>query len=111
MAISVKHDEAYNEWHIVNDDGEVLATFATYEMANQRIAESKLKTITVVMVEEEYPNNPLIYTVQVNDPQDQDEVAEAIETERERDLGMKPNPCTPLFAFAGDLHVLADWRE
>ena len=67
--------------------------------------------ITVICQEEGYPD-PLIYVVSVNNPTDLQEVEDAVTAERRRDLG-EDVPCElhPLFAFAGDIETIADWRE
>jgi hypothetical protein len=72
-----------------------------------------MKTITVILRDchRDYPD-PLIYTIEVADPQDFDEVQEAIERERKKDLGPGVDfEVEPLFAFAGDISAVADWRE
>jgi hypothetical protein len=70
--------------------------------------------ITVIGYEEEHEHSVLVYTVEVADPRaarDHDAVQAAIQAERNRDLGCEANPMVILFAFAGDLPILADWRE
>jgi hypothetical protein len=68
-----------------------------------------MTTITVVMQEEGYPD--VLISVDVANPQDQEEVRAAVQVERNNDLEDAANPVTVLFAFAGDLHPIADWRE
>ncbi len=51
----------------------------------------------------------LIYTVEA-DPNDQDDVTNAVEVARQHDLGEHVD-MEILFAFAGDIATIADWRE
>jgi len=67
--------------------------------------------ITAICIEESY-TDILIYTVEVQNPANHDEVQKAIQVERERDLGKnEANYVRPLFAFQGDLMPCADWRD
>lgn len=67
--------------------------------------------LTVICQEEGYPDI-LIYTVEVVNPNDQDEVKGAIQLERQHDLGdADAGEMTPLFAFQGDISPRVDWRD
>lgn len=59
-----------------------------------------------------YPD-PLLYAVEVNNPQDQKEVAHAVNVARAADIGCSISELDldVLCAFAGDISPLADWRE
>ena len=66
--------------------------------------------ITVIGYEESDRSNVLIYAVDVADPQNETEVQAAVQAERNKDVDDEYNEMTILFAFAGDLMPLADWR-
>jgi hypothetical protein len=77
-----------------------------------------MQTITVIC-RETYPD-PLIYTVQVADPTDEDAVRDAVLAARLDDLDAQDDPdlrqvvednLQVFFAFPGDLSTVADWRE
>jgi hypothetical protein len=69
-----------------------------------------MTTITVICQEQGYPD-VLIYAITVENPHDMAEVGAAIYSERQRDLGEgECGDITLLFAFAGDLMPIADWR-
>lgn len=71
-----------------------------------------MQTITVILREPNGYPDPLIYVVRVENPRDEEEVRKAVEEERRRDLGDDvPFEVEPLFAFAGDIPTLADWRD
>ncbi len=76
--------------------------------------ESDMQTITC-LINDNYPgtSNPLIYVVEVKDPQNHDEVLKAVEAERRADIGDENEEVELelLLAFAGDVPTLADWRE
>jgi hypothetical protein len=58
------------------------------------------------------PHNPLIYVVDVSDPSNYEEVAKAVAAARSRDIGgCDIDDIEPLFAFAGDVPTLCDWRD
>lgn len=74
-----------------------------------------MKTITC-LVNDNYPGtpNPLIYTVEVADPSNHDEVLAAVTEERRADLGDEDGDeidLTLLMAFDGNPAQVADWRE
>ncbi len=72
-----------------------------------------MPTITVV-VKDNYAGygDPLIYTVDVENPQDRQEVYLAVESARRDDLGDGVDiDLELLFAFAGNVSTIADWRE
>lgn len=72
-----------------------------------------MKTITV-LVNDLYPGtpNPLMYVVEVEDPEDEGEVMEAVRESRLEDIGdgAEPLELELLLAFTGDLNPIADWR-
>lgn len=73
-----------------------------------------MQTITCVLRDHAsgYPD-PLIYTVKVADPTNFDAVEIAVMKERRKDTGENPaDMCLELlFAFPGDIPLIADWRE
>ncbi len=75
-------------------------------------------TRITVILRDNYPgyHEPLIYAVDVVNPNDENEVTAAVRQERARDLG-EPEDGTEndldldiMFAFAGDIPTIADWR-
>ena len=74
-----------------------------------------MTTITV-LVNDKYAGtpNPLIYSVEVDNPEDHDEVMEAVTEARMNDLGELSDDdelkLELLVAFAGDIHPVGDWR-
>jgi hypothetical protein len=76
-----------------------------------------VKKITVIVRDNynaavNYPD-PLLYTVDVRDPTDKNEVAHAVNVERAADIGCSISELDldVLCAFAGDISPVADWRE
>lgn len=77
-----------------------------------------MQTITV-LVRDNYAGNgvsyhdPLIYTVQVADPQNAKEVYLSVAIERASDVGCAPSELDLdlLCAFSGDVRAIVDWRE
>ena len=67
-----------------------------------------MTTLSVICREEGYPNDILIYAVDA-DPNDEDAVQQAVQKERARDVD-DANDMEILFAFAGDIDTVADWR-
>jgi len=67
--------------------------------------------ITVICREDGYESNILIYTVDVRDPDDREEVEGAVQEAREADLEGEAGEMEVLFAFQGDLQPRADWRQ
>jgi hypothetical protein len=66
--------------------------------------------LTVICQEDGYPE-PLIYTINA-DPNDKADVVSKICLERAADLGFENlRDIEVLFAFAGDISPVADWRE
>lgn len=63
--------------------------------------------------EEGFLNDVLIYTVQVRDPDNYEEVQGAVQIERERDLGddVEVGEVTVLFTFQGDISPRSDFRS
>lgn len=66
--------------------------------------------LTVICREEGFESSILIYTVEVQDPNDTAEVEAAVQAERANDVD-EPNAMEILFAFDGDLSPSQDWRE
>ena len=77
-----------------------------------------MTAITVIIKDhfngDEY-QHPLIYVVNVNNPQDCDEVAASVRRERLADIGELEDGDTLelelIMAFDGDLTPVADWRK
>jgi len=73
-----------------------------------------MRKITVI-IRDNYPGylDPLIYTVEVNDPKDYDEVHHAVAVQRADDIGCSSSELDLdlLLAFEGDINHVADWRE
>ena len=71
--------------------------------------------IITVLIRDNYPgyNDPLLYTVNVENPQDTLEVMHAVRAERLADLEDDDAELDLelLCAFQGDIRPLADWRE
>ncbi len=64
----------------------------------------------------EFSREPLIYTVDVENPQNAEEVLRAVKLERAKDLSEDYEDPDDIdldvfFAFPGDLTPIADWRE
>jgi hypothetical protein len=75
---------------------------------------TKKQTITCIVRDNHrhgYPD-PLIYVVDVCNPDNHDEVLKAVTESRRADLGGDDKlDLTILFAFSGDLDTVSDWRE
>ena len=69
-----------------------------------------MSKLTVICREEGYESNILIYSVDVEDPNDTAEVEAAVQAARSHDIE-EPNAMEILFAFAGDLSPAQDWRD
>jgi hypothetical protein len=71
-------------------------------------------TITVLINDKYHGTpNPLIYTVEVDNPEDHDEVLEAVTEARMNDLGGTEDDeleLELLVAFPGPIHPISDWR-
>ena len=65
--------------------------------------------VTVICQEDGY-QDILIYTIEVDDPEDYDKVQAAVQKERDADLGVDAGEMEPLFTFQGDLYPRSDWR-
>jgi hypothetical protein len=72
------------------------------------------KTITVLINDNDNGTcNPLIYSVEVDNPADRDEVLKAVTIMRQLDLGDDEEELDLelIMAFEGDLNPISDWRE
>jgi hypothetical protein len=68
--------------------------------------------LTVICREDGFDSNILIYTVDVRDPDDHDEVQREVQEAREADLdGEEAGEMEILFAFQGDIQTRVDWRQ
>jgi hypothetical protein len=75
---------------------------------------TKKQTVTCIVRDNHrhgYPD-PLIYVVDVSDPQDEVEVLKAVTESRRADLGGDDKlDLTILLVFSGTLNTISDWRE